>query len=243
MAKKVTKSRHWLTEIYEESAPLADVCLKLTKIGGQALISPVHDQDFDQVQLEDGTEAMKRKKPHRHVILMWDGPVTKENAQNVVELIGGVGCFSALSLRGSARYHCHLDNPEKARYNPADEIVIGGFDYQEIIASASDDELALSELYDFLDEHLIFSFRQFNRYCRQFRRDWFRLMTSKHRENIFRYMTSLQHELETYGGTLPDLAEDGSGDTGFTPPVEKPVLSPEAEISLLEEKIAQLKNQ
>lgn len=242
MAKKVIKKAFWLTEIYEESAPLADVCEKLTRIGAQALISPEHCEDVNQVQREDGSVGYEKKKPHRHVILIWEGPTTYDAAKMVVDMIGGVGCLPAITFRGAARYHCHLDNPEKAQYNPADEIVIGGFDYQEIISSASDDEIALSELYDFLDEHLIFSFRQFNRYCRQFRRDWFRLMTSKHRENIFRYMTSLQHELETYGGKLPDLTEDGSGDTGFIPPVEKAVLSPEAEIALLEEKIAQLKN-
>lgn len=215
MAQK--KSRFWLTEIYEESAPLADVCLKLTKIGAQALISPVHDKDYDQVQAEDGSQHLKLKKPHRHVILMWDGPTTKDNAKDLVDMIGGVGCFAAISLRGSARYHCHLDNPEKARYDIADEIIIGGFDYNEIIASASDDELALTELYDFLDDHLIFSFRQFNRYCRQHRKDWFRLMTSKHRENIFRYMRSMEQELSQFGQLLPDLDEQGNGNTGFNP--------------------------
>lgn len=211
MAKK---SRFWLTEIYEESAPLADVCSKLTIMGAQALISPVHDSDYDNVQAEDGSESLKLKKPHRHVILIWDGPTTSANAKELVDTIGGVGCFAAISLRGSARYHCHLDNPEKAQYNPSDEIVIGGFDYYEIIASASDDEVALSELYDFLDEKKIYSFRQFNRYCRRFRRDWFRLITSKHRENVFRYMRSLEQEIKEFGELLPDLDESGNGRTG-----------------------------
>lgn len=209
-----TTGRYWLTEIYEESAPLVDVCEKLTKLGGLALISPVHDSDVNQKQDENGNQIFETKKAHRHVILCWDNPTTYQNAKNLVDVIGGVGCLKAISLRGSARYHCHLDNPEKAQYNPSDEIIIGGMDYFEIIASASDDELALSEMYDFIDEHKIISYRQFNRYCRRFRKDWFRIITSKHRENIFRYLRSSEQEFALFGCQLPDLDEGGSGDTG-----------------------------
>ena len=213
--------RYWLTEIYEESAPLARVCEILTQLGAPAFISPVHDSDVNQKQDESGNPIFETKKPHRHVILCWDNSTTYNNAKNLVDAIGGVGCLKAITLRGSARYHCHLDNPEKAQYNPADEIVIGGMDYFELIASASDEEVALCEMYDFIDNHQIISYKQFNRYCRTFRKDWFRIITSKQRENIFRYIRSCESELAMFGQPLPDLAEDGSGETGASLFVKK----------------------
>ena len=184
--KGLSKSRGWLCVVYPESAP-EDWIQILASIGAQALISPLHDQDLNA----DG----EVKKPHYHVILLWDGPTTKSNAQAVVDLIRGVGCFAMATLRGASRYLCHLDNPEKHRYNPEDVKQLGGLVYDDIINSASDDLLTLYEIFDWIDENVCVSFRQFMIFARSFRPDWAKVVLTRHRENIIAYQRSLNWEI------------------------------------------------
>lgn len=183
----VKKSRGWLTIVYPESCPVDWVSL-LSERGAQAIISPLHDKDVNPTG--------EIKKPHYHVILIWDGPTTQAVAQEYVSLIGGVGCLPMASLRGAARYCCHLDNPEKAPYSPDDVRVLGGFDYQEIVSSASDDLLTLYEIFDWIDEHSVTSYRDFVFFARRNRPDWARVALLRHRENIIAYQKSLQWSLE-----------------------------------------------
>ena len=77
MAERVT-SRGWLTEIYPESE-LAGWRETLSYMGMQAVIGPLHQYDVNA----NG----KPKKPHYHVLLLWEGPTTYNNALNVVKMI------------------------------------------------------------------------------------------------------------------------------------------------------------
>lgn len=180
------KSRTWLTIVYPESAP-EDWLSKLSEIGVQAIISPLHDKDLNA----DG----EIKKPHYHVAMIWEGPTTLSNASHYVEIIKGVGCIPAATLRGSARYFCHLDNPEKYQYEKADVRTIGGIDYETIINSVSDDMLLLYDIFDFIDEHRVLSYRLLLRYCRVYRQDWARLICTSERENVFRYIRSYEDDI------------------------------------------------
>lgn len=180
------KSRGWLCVVYPESAP-EDWVSRLSISGAQALISPLHDKDLNA----DG----EPKKAHYHVILLWEGPTTASNAQRMVDMIAGVGCFPMATLRGAARYLCHLDNPEKYRYEIQDVRQLGGLDYNEIINSASDDLLTLYEIFDWLDDYSCVSYRQFLLFARQFRPDWARVVLTRHRENVIAYQKSLAWEI------------------------------------------------
>lgn len=188
MATKEKKSRAWLTIVYPESAP-SDWRSQLAEAGCLALISPLHDRDVNA----DG----EVKKAHHHVILIWDGGTTTyANAKSYVDMIGGVGCLAAATLRGAARYLIHLDNPEKFQYDRADVCVIGGLDYDEIVNSVSDDLLALYEIFDFIEETGMTSFRQLVFYCRQERQDWARVILTSQRENVWKYLRSMEYDLK-----------------------------------------------
>ena len=74
--------------------------------------------DVDPFALdEDGNKIVKPKKPHYHVMIMYDSVKTIEQAREVLSAIGGVGVEIVNSVRGYARYLCHLDNPEKYQYD------------------------------------------------------------------------------------------------------------------------------
>lgn len=181
------KSRAWLSVVYPESAVEGWRDL-LAQRGCQCLISPLHDSDVNA----DG----EAKKAHWHIVLVWDGPTTYSNAREYIDLIGGVGCLPCASLRGAARYLVHLDNPDKHQYSTDDVQVIGGLDYRELCESASDALLTLYEIMDYCDAYCITSFRQLVIYCRNNRPDWARVILTSQRENIWRYLRSLEHDLQ-----------------------------------------------
>lgn len=175
------RKRNFATVVYPESAPsnwqeiLAEQFIP-------AFISPLHNKD-----LNPGGEP---KKEHYHVILMFDGKKTPEQARAVFDLIGGVGCEVVQSIRGYARYLCHLDNPEKAQYQPDDVRMLCGADYAATIGLVTDKYKAIDEIMDFCDEQGITSYRNLMQYCRKERRDWFRVLCDNGTYVILEYLKS-----------------------------------------------------
>ena len=66
-----------------------------------------------------------------------------------------------------ARYLCHLDQPKKHRYDPADVQAFGALDYQRLIMAGRDEDNLLDEMMEYIDENCITSFRQFCVYVEQ----------------------------------------------------------------------------
>lgn len=169
MDKNSTKrTRNYGTVVYPESAPenwqniLAEQFIP-------ALISPLHNQDTNP----DNNEP---KKAHYHVMIMFDSVKTKDQAIEVFNLIGGVGCEIIQSRRGYARYMCHMDNPEKFQYKQDDVRALGGADYIDIIGLVTDKYKAIGEMIDYCQEYNIYSYSDLLEYCRMERFDWFRVL-------------------------------------------------------------------
>ena len=113
------KSRYWSFIGYPESLSenFSDI---LEESGCCYAISPLHDKDINS----DGSI----KKPHYHFLLQFSGPTTYNCVKTTIcDLIGATIPKRVISLRGYYRYLCHLDNPEKAQYNPKDIRVYNGF--------------------------------------------------------------------------------------------------------------------
>lgn len=161
------RTRNFASVIYPESAP-EDWKEILTQQFVPAFISPLHDQDVNP-----GGEI---KKAHYHVILMFDGVKTNEQAKEIFDKIGGVGLEVVQSLRGYARYLCHLDNPEKAQYLPDEVSCLCGSDYMGVIGLAIDRYKAIGDMIDYCVENGIYSYAQLLRYARSERFDWFRVL-------------------------------------------------------------------
>ena len=161
------RTRNYATVVYPESAPdnwksiLAEHFIP-------AFISPLHENDINPTG--------EPKKPHYHVILMFDSVKTIEQAREVFSTINGVGCEVVKSIRGYARYLCHLDNPEKAQHDPSQVTSLCGADYMSTIGLASDKYSALSEMQDFCDKYKVVSFYKLAKYARLHRPDWHRIL-------------------------------------------------------------------
>lgn len=169
MAKENTskRTRNFAGIVYPESAPPNWIEL-LSDLRIPAFISPLHDKDINPTG--------EAKKPHFHVVLMFDGVKTKEQAEEVLKLIGAVGCEIVQSIRGYSRYLCHLDNPEKAQYKQEDVRCLGGADYVAVIGLALDKYKAIGEMIDYCKANNVTSYSDLLEYCREERFDWFRVL-------------------------------------------------------------------
>lgn len=177
------KSRAWISMLYPESVR-PDWKSWLNERGVQALISPLHDRDLEQ-------DGLTLKKPHHHVLLIWDGPCTEKVARYWVNELKTVGCFRAQSMRGTARYHLHMDNPEKAQYSRADEMIFGGLDYDDIIHSTSEDSLILKDILRYIKNNKIYYFNDLLDDLMESNEDWWRTVINVYRENILAYQKSM----------------------------------------------------
>lgn len=162
-----SRRRNFATVVYPESAPENWQTI-LQEQFIPAFISPLHDKDINPTG--------EPKKPHYHVMLMFEGKKSKEQAKEVFDKVGGVGVEVVNSIRGYARYLCHLDNPEKAQYNVDDVRCICGSDYSGVIGLAIDKYKAVREMIAFCKEYNIDAYCDLLIYASEERSDWFRVL-------------------------------------------------------------------
>ena len=82
-AKRAGRTRNFATVVYPESAP-ADWMERLDQCHVAALVSPLHDRDTNP--------SGEPKKPHYHVLLMFESPADYESkVAPIFAEIGAVG--------------------------------------------------------------------------------------------------------------------------------------------------------
>lgn len=161
------RMRNFACVLYEESCA-KDFMEIITGWHVPVFLSPYHDSDVNPTG--------EKKKPHWHLLIMFEGKKSEEQVKQYFDQIGGVGLEKVGSLRGYARYLCHLDNPEKAQYNPEDVRQFAGADYISIIGLAIDKYKCIGEMTDFVKKENIISYHTLVDYAREFRMDWFRIL-------------------------------------------------------------------
>jgi hypothetical protein len=162
-----TRTRNYATVVYMDSAPSNWLDI-LSDLHVPAFVSPYHNSDKNP----DG----EYKKPHYHIMIMYDNKKSIEQAKENFEKIGGVGCQIVNSPRGYARYLCHLDNPEKHQYSIEEVKSFGGADYMDTISLITDKYKIIGEMQDFCDRYDVTSFYLLCNYARKNRSDWFRVL-------------------------------------------------------------------
>lgn len=186
MSEKDTKetsgrTRNFTCVVYPDSAPENWVEI-LSSHMIPAVISPLHDKD-----IIEGSLTGELKKPHYHVILMFDSVKTVEQAHEVFDSINGVyppeiprkSSCKIKSIRGACRYLQHLDNPDKAFYGDKEVTCLSGADYASIIELESDIYRIIAEMEEFCEKYDIVSFYKLCRYATEHRTDWKRVLATK----------------------------------------------------------------
>lgn len=171
MAEK--RYRDYATVVYPDSENTPDNWLQILKdLHVPALISPFHDSDI--------SENGEPKKPHYHVMLLFESCKTPAQAIEIFDKIGGVGLEYIKTRRGYARYLCHLDNPEKHQYCKDDVISLGGVDYLECISIVSDKYATLDAVICFIKDNHIENIVDIYQYAKDNNAmDWVRIIQDK----------------------------------------------------------------
>ena len=133
-----------------------------------AFISPLHDKDLDS----EGN----LKKPHYHILLLFESLKSQTQAEDIFALINGVGCERVLSVRGYSRYLIHLDSPDKAQYNAEDIIELSGANYQSMIRLPQDRYSVIKEIIEYCCQNDIDHFAEVLEYAKDNRQDWFTVL-------------------------------------------------------------------
>lgn len=157
--KKEIKKREWTFVLYPESAP-RDWRDIIRQRGLIAAASPLHDRDINA----DGTP----KKPHHHIILVYDGPTTYNNVLTFCqgELNGTIPKVLD-SPRGMYTYFTHEDNPEKAQYEKSDIEHFNNFNITDLcMLKASEIFEIKCRVLDFIDDNDIFEYSDLIYYLR-----------------------------------------------------------------------------
>lgn len=199
--------RNFACVVYPESAP-ADWQRIIAESKNPVFISPLHDKDVNPTG--------EKKKPHHHVVWANDGKKSKEQAEEFFSSFGGVGCEVVQSIRGYARYLCHLDNPEKAQYKTEDVLSYGGLDYSATIGLPTDKYKAIREMMAFCKENQVYSYAYLLEYASEFQYDWFRILCDSGSVVMKEYLKSktweVDHKLSmataVFKASQADVSED-----------------------------------
>lgn len=144
------RCRTWACVLYPESIP-SDYLDIIDSFHVQAFLSPLHDIDV----FPDGSP----EKPHFHLMLMFDGKKSKEQVLRLL-LVFNIHYVKRIdSVRGYARYLCHLDypegNPKKHHYALSDVVSFSGADYLAYALSSCNITETLKEIVSFINEYHI----------------------------------------------------------------------------------------
>lgn len=195
---KDKRTRNYATVVYPDSAP-EDWMTILADQLVPAFISPLHDLDENP----DG----EAKKPHYHVLIMFDGVKTTEQAKEVFDKIGGVGLEVVKVIRSYARYLCHMDNPDKHQYSTSDVRALSGADYHSVIGLAIDKYEAIGEMIDFCDANNITSYAVLIEWARHNKFEWFRVLCDSATMVMREYLKSKKWSLDNKISLNPDGVE------------------------------------
>ena len=190
MAKKENvdaRVRNFACVVYPESAPEDWVSI-LSEQHVPAFVSPLHDQDVNPTG--------ELKKAHHHVMVMFEGKKSTAQAQELFAKIGGVGVEIVNSLRGYARYLCHLDNPEKAQYSIDDVVSLSGADYDACIGLPTDKYKCIKEMMQFCKQGGVYAYCDLLDYAAENRPDWFRVLTDSSTVVITSYLKSMAWKMQ-----------------------------------------------
>lgn len=174
--------RNFTTIVYPDSAP-EDWIARLDEYCVPYIISPLHDRDKNMV-------GNTPKKPHYHVMIMFDNVKSLEQVKEIFTDINAVGGEIVQSPRGTARYLCHLDNPEKARYSVTDVRCGFGADYDSLCTLNSDLRTTTRLMQDVIRQHDFVYLEDFADWCMDNNEEFYKVLTEKRTYYIGQYIAS-----------------------------------------------------
>lgn len=167
------RSRSWTFIVYPESAP-ENWKSELIDLHVPLIISPLHNKD----KKEDGS----LKKPHFHCLLLFPSKKSYSQAKELTDQLHAPIPKKVASVPGLVRYFAHLDDPQKAQYDPQEIQSFCGADASTYLTMTEKDRHeVLKELTGYiLSKHLTSFSEVVKAALTQERDDWYTLIADKY---------------------------------------------------------------
>lgn len=188
---KDNRARNWCAVIYPDSV-IGNWRDVLDSYHLRWCESPLHDKDKNP----NG----EPKKPHIHIILVFDGKKSYEQVKAIMDAIHAPIPQRCHDMRGAVRYMAHLDNPEKYQYDPSGIIAHGGFDLKAYLkATAGERYQCISDMMTWCRDNKIIEIQDLLDYARTERfDDWFALLCDNSIMVLEYYLKSARHRAPNY---------------------------------------------
>lgn len=164
-------------------------------------LSPCHLHDKEEIirTSEDGhsSTVIIDKKPHFHLMLMFEGNKSSSQLNSLLEPLNATKVFQCNSLRGYARYLCHLDDPEKTQYLIDQVLCFGGADYLDAINLPKDDFNVLCSMLEYIRKSKVPTFFEFTMFCMDHRPDWLKVISHRYSFLILNVIQSYFRQLHS----------------------------------------------
>lgn len=159
-----SRFRNWFFVAYPESMP-ANWKEIIEETHVPCLVSPLHDRDLR----EDGSF----KTAHYHILVMYGNVKTlKQFQEDFLTPLHTSVYQVARDLGGCARYLCHLDNPEKTKYEIGKVQAFNGAMLEEVMFSSGAEYDCIATIMKFCEENQIYQYWDLCKYALNVDRTW-----------------------------------------------------------------------
>ena len=193
-----TRTRSWTFVLYEDSAPenWRDI---LDDMHIEWIESPWHDKDIN------GNGEPKKK--HKHILLLFQGKKSYEQIKELTDVLNQPIPQRCHNAKAMVRYMAHLDNPEKAQYNPSDIIGHGGADVSDMLRPSSSERYTIiKDMIDYIRSAGITEFQDLMDYAADVHYDdWFPLLCDNSAYVVGLYIKSQRHRA---AGSQREVTDD-----------------------------------
>lgn len=194
-----TRTRSWTFVLYEDSAP-ENWRYILDDMHIEWIESPWHDKDIN------GNGEPKKK--HKHILLLFQGKKSYEQIKELTDVLNQPIPQRCHNAKAMVRYMAHLDNPEKAQYNPSDIIGHGGADVSDMLRPSSSERYTIiKDMIDYIRSAGITEFQDLMDYAADVHYDdWFPLLCDNSAYVVGLYIKSQRHRA---AGSQREVTDDG----------------------------------
>lgn len=193
------RTRNWAAIFYPEDLP-EDWKERVDQLHFKWVEGPLHDRDTNA----DGTP----KKPHYHTLLIFEAVKTAEQVADLLKEIfgesdGGSIIGVAMPQRVTdrcavVRYMAHMDNPDKAQYDPNEIVGHNGADPAEIMRySATETREMIVAMEEYIEQNGITELATFSAAIRYDHPEWHTLLATKLTMYFSAFVRSRRHMAET----------------------------------------------
>lgn len=183
------RTRIWSFIAYPDSVPENWEQILTEQFNLQWARSPLHDSDLNA----DDTQ----KKPHWHVVLVFDGKKSYKQILSITQSINATNPQKVHNLQGLMRYFIHLDNPEKAQYDIKDIHAVGINAELEILGQGDFNKKLKSEVFELIRSNDIREYCELIDFLQYDYEQHFEYATN-HTILFSAYLKSRRHKAEGY---------------------------------------------